>query len=189
MEMERLTQRIDEYPAAVEEDDLDKVRALRKELQQLDDEFRMISKATAGECKPRVSGFQFPISSEEDIERLESAVRIDPDVRAQYVDYLSVIKPLRLSVLQAFNKFFTDEAMTNYNWHGLEKAEFPRTPKRGMQKYEIFYACMIAAWESHGIDNESLVEQLKKTVYHINRRRYTKKQAMKKKFKIVEVQE
>lgn len=61
------------------------MRSLRRELKQLDEEFQMLNKA-AGTCnKPKVDGFVFPISREEDIERLESAVRCDGDVRAQYV--------------------------------------------------------------------------------------------------------
>ncbi|XP_021693966.1 modifier of mdg4 isoform X4 [Aedes aegypti] len=190
VEMERLTQRIGEYGACGDREvDLGKVRLLRRELKQLDEEFQMLNKA-AGTCnKPKVDGFVFPISREEDIERLESAVRCDGDVRAQYVEYLSVTKPLRQGVVQVFSKFFTDEAMTNYNWHGLDRAQYPRTPKKGMQKYDIFYGCMLDAWENHGLDNETLVDQIKKAVYHINRRRYTKKQFMKKKYKLVDVQE
>lgn len=59
------------------------------------------------------------------------------------MEYLSVTKPLRQGVVQVFSKFFTDEAMTNYNWHGLDRAQYPRTPKKGMQKYDIFYGCML----------------------------------------------
>ncbi|XP_062703384.1 uncharacterized protein LOC109406763 [Aedes albopictus] len=190
LEMERLAQRINEGPLTIDgEDDLSKVRSLRKELKQLDEEYQMLNKAAGASNKPKVTGFMFPISREEDIERLEAAVRCDSDIRAQYVEYLSVTKPLRQGVGQVFNKYFTDEAMTNYNWHGLDRAQYPRTPKKGMQKYDIFYGCMIDAWESHGLDNETLVEQIKKAVYHINRRRYTKKQSLKKKYTIVDVQE
>nr|XP_029723688.1 modifier of mdg4-like isoform X1 [Aedes albopictus] len=190
LEMERLAQRINEGPLTIDgEDDLSKVRSLRKELKQLDEEYQMLNKAAGASNKPKVTGFMFPISREEDIERLEAAVRCNSDIRAQYVEYLSVTKPLRQGVGQVFNKYFTDEAMTNYNWHGLDRAQYPRTPKKGMQKYDIFYGCMIDAWESHGLDNETLVEQIKKAVYHINRRRYTKKQSLKKKYTIVEVQE
>ncbi|EAT43944.1 AAEL004614-PA [Aedes aegypti] len=169
VEMERLTQRIGEYGACGDREvDLSKVRSLRRELKQLDEEFQMLNKAAGTGNKPKVDGFVFPISREEDIERLESAVRCDGHVRAQYVEYLSVTKPLRQGVVQVFSKFFTDEAMTNYNWHGLDRAQYPRTPKKGMQKYDIFYGCMLDAWESHGLDNETLVDQIKKAVYHIN---------------------
>ncbi|KXJ73926.1 hypothetical protein RP20_CCG014753 [Aedes albopictus] len=144
LEMEHLAQRINEGPLTIDgEDDLSKVRSLRKELKQLDEEYQMLNKAAGAINKPKVTGFMFPISREEDIERLEAAVRCDSDIRAQYVEYLSVTKPLRQGVGQVFNKYFTDEAMTNYNWHGLDRAQYPRTPKKGMQKYDIFYGCMI----------------------------------------------
>nr|XP_029723795.1 uncharacterized protein LOC115264263 [Aedes albopictus] len=110
----------------------------------------MLSKAAGAINKPKVTGFMFPISREEDIERLEAAVRCDSDIRAQYVEYLSVTKPLRQGVGQVFNKYFTDEAMTNYNWHGLDRAQYPRTPKKGMQMYDIFYGCMIGRFVTSG---------------------------------------
>ncbi|XP_058450978.1 modifier of mdg4-like isoform X2 [Malaya genurostris] len=189
LELEHLSQRFVEQPLSVDEEDLTKIRVLRKELKLLDDEFRTLSKATSSEAAPLVSGFQFPIANEDDLERLETAVKMDPSIRSQYIYYLSVVKPLRLTIVQTFGKFFTDQAMTNYNWHGLERAEYPRTPKKAMQKYEIFPVCMLEAWESHGIDHDQLVEQLKKTVYHICRRRYTKKQALKKRYRTTEFQE
>ncbi|KXJ69889.1 hypothetical protein RP20_CCG025534 [Aedes albopictus] len=40
--------------------------------------------------------------------------------------------------------------MTNYNWHGLDRAQYPRTPKKGMQKYDIFYGCMIGRFVTSG---------------------------------------
>lgn len=86
LEMERLAQRINEGPLTIDgEDDLSKVRSLRKELKQLDEEYQMLNKAAGASNKPKVTGFMFPISREEDIERLEAAVRCDSDIRAQYV--------------------------------------------------------------------------------------------------------
>lgn len=88
LEMERLAQRINEGPSTVGgEDDLSKVRSLRKELKQLDEEYQMLNKAAGAINKPKVTGFMFPISREEDIERLEAAVRCDSDIRAQYVSW------------------------------------------------------------------------------------------------------
>ncbi|XP_053697356.1 uncharacterized protein LOC128744393 [Sabethes cyaneus] len=187
--MRQLSKRIQEKSETAEDEELCKVRMLRKELRILDDEFRTLSKATSYEATPLVIGFEFPIACEEDIERLETTVKSDSSIRKQYIQYLQIMKPLRLTIVHAFNKFFTDKAMTNYNWHGLEKAEFPRAPKKAMQKYDIFYACMMEAWKSHGIDKAQLVEQLKKTVYHICRRRYTKNQSLKKKCRFIELRE
>ncbi|XP_055594632.1 modifier of mdg4-like isoform X2 [Uranotaenia lowii] len=184
-ELERLNRSVENKSADGEgnRDQWARVKALRQELIQLDEELRSLSQV---DSVPVVSGFRFPIQSESEIERLEQAVQRDLSIREQYISYLNALKPIRLTIVQVFSKFFSDEAMTNYNWHGLEKADFPRTPKKAMQKYEIFYSCMFEAWQSHGIEHATLVDQLKKTVYHICRRRYTKKQALKKKNKRME---
>ncbi|XP_062556634.1 uncharacterized protein LOC134221459 [Armigeres subalbatus] len=162
MEMEQLSRRIND-PLSTEygTDDLSKARSLRRELKQMDEEFRMLHKAIGGIGKPRVNGFQFPITREEDVERLETAVRSNSDIRAQYVEYLDFTKPFRMSVQQVFSKFFTDEAMTNYNWHGVDRAQYPRTPKKGMQKYDIFYGCMIAHQFNAASSNGKNIEILK----------------------------
>lgn len=81
-DLQRLTLQVrDETP---EEESLAKIRTLRRELKTLDDEFRQFS-AAAPTSKPRVRGFMFPINNEDDLERLESTVITDPEIRNQYV--------------------------------------------------------------------------------------------------------
>ncbi|XP_039436677.1 uncharacterized protein LOC120418374 isoform X2 [Culex pipiens pallens] len=130
-----------------------------------------------------VLGFVFPLATEDEIERLEISVKQSGIIRGQYVQYLNVTKPIHLSVVQSFSMFFSDYSMTNYSYYGVERAEYPKTPKKAMKKYEVFSSCMLEAWRSHGINGVILMEQLKKAIYHISRRRYTRNQVLKKKLK------
>ncbi|XP_058451456.1 uncharacterized protein LOC131430457 [Malaya genurostris] len=132
---------------------------------------------------PTVMGFDFPLATEDDIERLELAVKQSSIMRSQYVQYLNLTKSIHLTVVQSFSMFFSDFAMTNYSYYGVERAEYPKTPKKAMKKYDVFSICMLDAWRSHGINAVVLMEQLKKAIYHISRRRYTRNQVLKKKMK------
>ncbi|KAL9693049.1 hypothetical protein quinque_012334 [Culex quinquefasciatus] len=116
-----------------------------------------------------VLGFVFPLATEDEIERLEISVKQSGIIRGQYVQYLNVTKPIHLSVVQSFSMFFSDYSMTNYSYYGVERAEYPKTPKKAMKKYEVFSSCMLEAWRSHGINGVILMEQLKKAIYHITK--------------------
>lgn len=59
------------------------------------------------------------------------------------MQYLNVTKPIHLSVVQSFSMFFSDYSMTNYSYYGVERAEYPKTPKKAMKKYEVFSSCML----------------------------------------------
>ncbi|EDS31226.1 conserved hypothetical protein [Culex quinquefasciatus] len=91
-----------------------------------------------------VLGFVFPLATEDEIERLEISVKQSGIIRGQYVQYLNVTKPIHLSVVQSFSMFFSDYSMTNYSYYGVERAEYPKTPKKAMKKYEVFSSCMLA---------------------------------------------
>nr|XP_029723683.1 uncharacterized protein LOC109403883 [Aedes albopictus]XP_029723684.1 uncharacterized protein LOC109403883 [Aedes albopictus]XP_029723685.1 uncharacterized protein LOC109403883 [Aedes albopictus] len=138
------------------------------------------------EESPAVLGFTFPLAVENDIDRLEVAVRQSNLIRGQYVQYLNATKPVQMSIVQSFNKFFSDYSMTNFSYYGVERAEYPKTPKKAMKKYNVFTTCMLDAWQSHGITSIILVEQLKKAIYHISRRRYTRNQVLKKKMRLLQ---
>ncbi|XP_065073319.1 uncharacterized protein LOC135697495 [Ochlerotatus camptorhynchus] len=143
------------------------------------------SPAVQLEDGPAVLGFTFPLALEDDVERLEIAVKQSSLIRGQYVQLLNITKPIQMTIVQSFNKFFSDYSMTNFSYYGVERAEYPKTPKKGMKKYDIFTLCMLDAWQSHGITSIILMEQLKKAIYHISRRRYTRNQVLKKKMKLM----
>lgn len=86
-ELQRLTLKV--RNEAPEEESLAKIRALRRELKTLDDEFRQFTAATPT-SKPRVRGFKFPINNEHELERLESTVITNPQIRNQYVSNLGL---------------------------------------------------------------------------------------------------
>lgn len=138
------------------------------------------------EDNPAVMGFMFPLAVEDDVDRLEMAVKQSSLIRGQYVQFLNITKPIQMTIVQSFNKFFSDHSMTNFSYYGVERAEYPKTPKKGMKKYDIFTVCMLEAWQSHGITSISLMEQLKKAIYHISRRRYTRNQLLKKKMRLMQ---
>lgn len=112
---------------------------------------------------PAVLGFMFPLALEDDVDRLEIAVKQSSLIRGQYVgliggfilvllflilvvfkvQFLNITKPIQMTIAQSFNKFFSDYSMTNFSYYGVERAEFPKTPKKGMKKYDIFTLCML----------------------------------------------
>ncbi|XP_062556126.1 uncharacterized protein LOC134220969 isoform X2 [Armigeres subalbatus] len=157
------------------------------QLQMVADNYtNFVPPAVQLEDSQAVMGFTFPLASENDIDRLEMAVQQSSLIRGQYVQFLNLAKPIQMTIVQSFNKFFSDHSMTNFSYYGVERAEYPKTPKKSMKKYNVFTVCMLEAWQSHGITSISLVEQLKKAIYHISRRRYTRNQVLKKKMRLLE---
>ena len=59
------------------------------------------------------------------------------------MQYLNATKPVQMSIVQSFNKFFSDYSMTNFSYYGVERAEYPKTPKKAMKKYNVFTTCML----------------------------------------------
>lgn len=98
-ELQRLTLKV--RNEAPEEESLAKIRALRRELKTLDDEFRQFTAATPT-SKPRVRGFKFPINNEHELERLESTVITNRQIRNQYVSNLGLGEWIFFSMLNSF---------------------------------------------------------------------------------------
>ncbi|XP_021693965.1 modifier of mdg4 isoform X3 [Aedes aegypti] len=116
------------------------------------------SDATAAECKPcSVPGFEFPLTEQEDIERLEAEVRNDPYIRCQYVNFLLKKKPGLMNLVQFLPMVFSDEALISYNYHGSHASG---KSKLSMKAYSIFSECFLEAFESEGLDMDSLSNQL-----------------------------
>ncbi|XP_062556701.1 uncharacterized protein LOC134221523 [Armigeres subalbatus] len=95
-----------------------------------------------------VDGFSFPVYTADEVERLEEAVRSSRKIRSQYVAFLAERKPRYMDIPECFSKFFTDEAMTPYAWHGCKN---PRFPRRAMKTMDIFSDCMLEAWKKFGV--------------------------------------
>ncbi|XP_065073071.1 uncharacterized protein LOC135697385 isoform X1 [Ochlerotatus camptorhynchus] len=154
----------------------ERIRQVQRQIRQIDTEFRQL---TSDDLKKpvRVNGFSFPMSCEEDIERLELMVERNPSIREQFVNYLRRRKPFSESVEECFGYFFKDEAMLRYNWKGLDRNQCPR---KAMMNYHIFTDCMMDAWVTHGVQKDVLQNELRKTVFKISRRRYSNKCARKK---------
>ncbi|KXJ68789.1 hypothetical protein RP20_CCG001716 [Aedes albopictus] len=109
-------------------------------------------------CKPTsVPGFEFPLTEQEDIERLEAEVRNDPYVRCRYVNYLINKKPAPINLIQFLPMVFSDEALIAYNYHGSHASG---KSKHSMKAYTIFSECFLEAFEGEGLDMDTLTKQL-----------------------------
>ncbi|XP_055594625.1 modifier of mdg4-like isoform X1 [Uranotaenia lowii] len=104
-----------------------------------------------------VEGFQFPLTEQEDIERLEAAVQNDHEVHDQYVEYIYRKKPKSMSLIQFLPMIFSDEALVSYNYHGSNASGKSKLPMKG---YSIFSSCFLEAFGSHGLDSHELSNQL-----------------------------
>ncbi|XP_065073317.1 uncharacterized protein LOC135697494 isoform X1 [Ochlerotatus camptorhynchus] len=120
----------------------------------------------------RVAGFDFPLTCEEDVDRLELMVNRNPIIKNQYIKYLAINKPPHLDVVQVLYRFFEDDALSNFNWTGQERYG-SADKKKAMQKYTIFNSCMLEAWSSQGVTRTSLTNSLKKALQLQSRRRYS----------------
>ncbi|EJY57546.1 AAEL017487-PA [Aedes aegypti] len=114
-----------------------------------------------------VEGFEFPLTQEYDIERLEVAIS-DDAIRDQYIRYLAAKKPPKKDLVECFSQFFADSAMVNFNWNGFSNHRFP---KKAMRSYGVFTYCMLKAWSAEGLTENLLQIKLKRTVEKINNRR------------------
>ncbi|XP_049532470.1 modifier of mdg4-like isoform X8 [Anopheles darlingi] len=104
-----------------------------------------------------VPGFRFPLSCQEDIERLEYMVGTNPTVRSQYIRFLSELKESNQAISECFMNLFSHLSLYNYC---LLKEEDQKNHKRQMTNYQIFTDCMIEAWNSHGVTEEVLTTEL-----------------------------
>ncbi|XP_052567422.1 uncharacterized protein LOC128093741 isoform X1 [Culex pipiens pallens] len=148
----------------------------------------------------RVAGFDFPLTCEEDVDRLELMVNRNPFIKSQYIKYLTIHKPRNVDVGQIFNRFFDDEAMANFTWTGSDSTT---AAKKAMKDYAIFTGCMLGetfrcktqssttlhfsfaeAWSDQGVTDDLLVESLKKALLLISRRRYVKNYNQRKRLQL-----
>ncbi|XP_062556349.1 modifier of mdg4-like isoform X4 [Armigeres subalbatus] len=101
-------------------------------------------------------GFSFPITSGSEVERLEQFVTEKTDTRQEYMMLLSQ-KPKGLQIANYMQFIFADEALENYNCNGgnvLGKC------KIAMKGYDIFNRCFLDAYESEGLTEEELSNQM-----------------------------
>ncbi|XP_055620527.1 uncharacterized protein LOC129764911 [Toxorhynchites rutilus septentrionalis] len=131
-------------------------------------------KAPSLSYRAKVDGFYFPLSTIQDIERLEEAVRSDLVVHDQYVEYLTVKKPLNMDVANFFSCLFTDDALIGYNYSGANNVGELKLP---MRNYNIFTDCMIEAWGEQGLTHDSLEEKIKIVIRKLTARRHSLKSA------------
>ncbi|XP_035777034.1 modifier of mdg4-like isoform X16 [Anopheles albimanus] len=127
----------------------------REELMELDQKLNQaikLSKSGALPPKVTVAGFKFPLQSEQDVERLEHAVKMNPKIKNQYIRYLATGKRKKQSVFDCFSLFFGDAALSNFRRDGT---------KQSIMDYAIFTSCMIVAWRSHGLTMSGLEVELK----------------------------
>ncbi|XP_062537633.1 uncharacterized protein LOC134205946 [Armigeres subalbatus] len=101
-------------------------------------------------------GFVFPITSGSDLERLEQAVTNRKDIRQEYVALLSR-KPKNYHIANYMQCIFSDEALDDYNYHGVHVLG---RCKIAMKGYDIFSNCFLDAFKSDGLTMEELSEQI-----------------------------
>ncbi|XP_049276911.1 modifier of mdg4-like isoform X9 [Anopheles funestus] len=137
-----------------------------------------------------IVGFCFPLSCHEDVERLESSVRMSPMVRTQYVSirfvtqstsktcifniepcicnflhpkqirYLASKKSPGEPVSKCFKLFFSHWSVYNFSLHNDEQRAATDCKKQYMKEYKIFTDCMMEAWKSHGLSEPNLINEL-----------------------------
>ncbi|XP_052888862.1 modifier of mdg4-like isoform X13 [Anopheles moucheti] len=106
-----------------------------------------------------IIGFCFPLSCQEDIERLENAVRTNPTVRMQYIRYLASKKSSTERVSKCFKLFFSHWSVYNFSLQSSEH-QADSSSKQCMKEYKIFTECMLEAWKSHGLHETHLINEL-----------------------------
>ncbi|XP_058451474.1 uncharacterized protein LOC131430472 [Malaya genurostris] len=106
---------------------------------------------------PRVTGFTFPISEQEEVERLENNVSQNALIRQEYINLLSRKKPEGMSIVQFLPLIFSDEALDGYNYNGSNTLGKCKLPMKG---YDIFSHCFIDAFSSEGLNLNELATQM-----------------------------
>uniref|UniRef100_A0A8D8BCA1 (northern house mosquito) hypothetical protein n=1 Tax=Culex pipiens TaxID=7175 RepID=A0A8D8BCA1_CULPI len=133
----------------------------------------IVAGSSVASLKPvKVNGFVFPLTSMDDIERLEEVVRADFAIREQYVEYLASRKPPSVDVSNFFSYLFTDDALINYNFSGANNVGDQKMP---MRNYSIFTDCMIEAWGQQGLTMDTLEEKIKLIIKKLTARRRMQK--------------
>nr|XP_049461676.1 modifier of mdg4-like isoform X11 [Anopheles coluzzii] len=99
-----------------------------------------------------VTGFCFPLSCQEDIERLENTIRINPTIR-----FLASKKLPNETIGACFKRFFTHWSLYNFS---MQKPVGPDRKKQSMREFKLFTECMLEAWQSQGLDEDQLLAEL-----------------------------
>ncbi|XP_052888245.1 modifier of mdg4-like isoform X6 [Anopheles moucheti] len=122
--------------------------------------------STVREVTP-VAGFKFPLQDRLDVERLELAIQNSKDVRKKYVKFLIQRKPKNMMIDKFITTIFSDDALVSYNLNG---SNTPGRPKRPMKSYSVFYDCFIEAFETTGLNDNTLQTQLTSAIKHSRNR-------------------
>ena len=110
---------------------------IQLQIAHLDKTLKVLEQRSKIKSSNSVDGFDFPLATERDIEKLEEAVKSDTQIKKQFIDYLITKKPLDKSVASLIPDLFTDVALDYYNYNGFGDK------KRAMKRYEIFTNCML----------------------------------------------
>ncbi|KAL1402696.1 hypothetical protein pipiens_005956 [Culex pipiens pipiens] len=126
-----------------------------------------------------VSGFDFPLIDQEDIERLENTVSQSNDIRRQYINFLARKKAPSMTLVQFMPAIFSDEALDGYNYNGSNTLGKTKLPMRG---YDIFSHCFIEAFgDRDGMDEVELASQMSAAIKQ-SRNRMRQRTPYKKRF-------
>lgn len=93
------------------------------------------------------AGFSFPIADEENVEKLEQAVRSSWQVRQEYVQLLRSHMPHKSEAYRIYdivsNRVFSYQALQNYYLTVDRQPYFKQANRKAMVNYEIFQGCML----------------------------------------------
>nr|XP_029723695.1 modifier of mdg4-like isoform X7 [Aedes albopictus] len=130
-----------------------------------------------------VTGFSFPLFCEEDVDRLEAAVKMDPMVRRQYIKHLKSLGEYQPSSFAKYvSELFSDLSLYNYcvTVDGNE-----HTNKKDMIGYDIFTHCLLA-WVPQGLTISKLTELLKSVTVSLSERRQLSNRNRRKRSELIQ---
>uniref|UniRef100_A0A182M4H1 DUF4806 domain-containing protein n=1 Tax=Anopheles culicifacies TaxID=139723 RepID=A0A182M4H1_9DIPT len=107
-----------------------------------------------------IVGFCFPLSCQEDVERLENTIHMSPIVKSQYIRYLASKKAPNEPVSKCFKLFFSHWSVYNFCLHSDHHRGATDCKKQCMKEYTIFTECMMEAWKSHRLSEANLFSEL-----------------------------
>nr|XP_029723745.1 uncharacterized protein LOC109403940 isoform X1 [Aedes albopictus] len=131
-----------------------------------------------------VTGFSFPLFCEEDVDRLEAAVKMDPMVRRQYIKHLKSLGEYQPSSFAKYvSELFSDLSLYNYcvTVDGNE-----HTNKKDMIGYDIFTHCLLEAWVPQGLTISKLTELLKSVTVSLSERRQLSNRNRRKRSELIQ---
>ncbi|XP_052564245.1 uncharacterized protein LOC128092981 isoform X1 [Culex pipiens pallens] len=124
-----------------------------------------------------VDGFSFPLSTADEIECLEAAVRQSQRIWEQYVQFLRNQKTTAMDIAGVMKLLFQDEALDGYNFNGIQGRQ---RQKRPLRMYAIFVDCMLVVWPELGMDQLCAVvdDAVRRTKYRYKKSIYRAKKAL-----------